>query len=132
MIWIKTAIRIENKDIRLYNCRRGARTRQFGEIRGYSAMKTATISELLTAVSSRRAETPTLGRASAEVSSNKSTDFSGWPFLWWTQATTDLLRTWGQFSQLGLQPAAGQRSATGGESHFKSPRMVGASMNPDF
>ena len=32
--------------------------------------------------------------------------------MWWTQATTDLLRTWGQFSQLGLQPAAGQRSAT--------------------
>jgi hypothetical protein len=75
-------------------------------------MKTATISERPTAVSSRRAETPTLGQASAEFSSNKSTGFSGWPFFWWTQAATDLLRTWGEFSQLGLRPATGQRFAT--------------------
>ncbi|MGA8689545.1 MAG: poly-beta-hydroxybutyrate polymerase N-terminal domain-containing protein, partial [Methyloceanibacter sp.] len=68
-------------------------------------MKTTSIKELPTAVPSRRAETPTSGRASAEVGSNKSTDFSEWPFFWWTQATTDLLQTW---TRLGLQPAGGQ------------------------
>jgi len=32
--------------------------------------------------------------------------------LWWTQATADLMRTWGQLSQVGLPRAAGERSAT--------------------
>ena len=43
---------------------------------------------------------------------DKSGEFAGWPLAWWTQATSDLLRTWGQFSQPDPQAEAGQRSAT--------------------
>ncbi len=42
----------------------------------------------------------------------KSAEFAGWPLLWWTQATADLMRTWGQLSQVGLPRAADERSAT--------------------
>ena len=52
-------------------------------------MKTTSIKELQTDVSSRRAEAPTSGRASVEVGSNKLTNFSEWPFFWWTRATTE-------------------------------------------
>jgi polyhydroxyalkanoate synthase len=74
-------------------------------------MKTGTIKAPPTAATVRRAVAPTSGQASPEVRSNKSAENAGWPLSWWTQATTDLLRSWGQFSQLGLQPAAGRRSA---------------------
>jgi polyhydroxyalkanoate synthase len=74
-------------------------------------MKTGTIKAPPTAITGRRAVVPTSGQASREVQSNKSAEFAGWPLSWWTQAATDLLRTWGEFSQLGLQPAAGQRTA---------------------
>ena len=73
-------------------------------------MKTASIKDLPTAVPSRRAEAPTSGQPSAEVGSNKSTNFSEWPFFWWTQAATKLLQTWTWFPPLGLQPAAGHGS----------------------
>ena len=75
-------------------------------------MKTGTIKALPPAVTVRGAVVPISGQASREVQSNKSAEFAGWPLSWWTQATTDVLRNWGRFSQLGLQPAAGQRSVT--------------------
>ena len=37
-------------------------------------------------------------------------DISGWPFFWWTQATTELLQAWGQFSPSGLQFRGGHGS----------------------
>jgi len=73
-------------------------------------VKTTSIKELPTDVSSRRAEAPTSGRASVEVGSNKLTNFSEWPFFWWTRATTELLQTWTRFPPLGLQPAVGHGS----------------------
>jgi polyhydroxyalkanoate synthase len=73
-------------------------------------VKTTSIKELQTDVSSRRAEAPTSGRALVEVGSNKSTDFSEWPFFWWTRATTELLQTWTRFPPLGLEPALGHGS----------------------
>jgi hypothetical protein len=72
-------------------------------------MTNGTTRALTTAASVRGAEMSTSGQAALEVQSNKSADFGGWPLSWWTQATTGVLRTWGQFSQLGLQPAAGRR-----------------------
>jgi polyhydroxyalkanoate synthase subunit PhaC len=74
-------------------------------------MKTGTIKAPPAAATVRHTVVPTAGQASPEVQSNKPVEFAGWPLSWWTQATTDLLRTWGQLSQLGLQPAAGRRSA---------------------
>ena len=73
-------------------------------------MKAETIKEPPNAAATRRAVVPTSGQASPEAQSNKSAETAGSPLFWWAQATTDLLRTWGQFSQLGLQPVAGQRS----------------------
>jgi pimeloyl-ACP methyl ester carboxylesterase len=70
-------------------------------------------------VKTRIIEAPPVG---ATVQSNKSADeLGGWPLSWWTQATTDLLRTWGQFSQFGLQPAGGQRSTTATEPATEVP-----------
>ena len=66
----------------------------------------------------RTIEAPPVG---ATIQSNKSVELAGWPLFWWTQATTDLLRTWGQFSQFGLQPATGQRSATATEPATQVP-----------
>ena len=75
-------------------------------------MKSGTIKAPPPAITVRRAAVPTSGQASPEVQSTKSAKTAGSPLSWWSQATTDLLRTWGQFSQLGLQPTAGQRSVT--------------------
>ena len=66
----------------------------------------------------RTIEAPPVG---ATIQSNKSVELAGWPLFWWTQTTTDLLRTWGQFSQFGLQPATGQRSATATEPATQVP-----------
>jgi hypothetical protein len=68
-------------------------------------MTNGTTRALTTAASVRGAEMSTSGQAALEVQSNKSADFGGWPLSWWTHATTGVLRTWGQFSQFGLQPA---------------------------
>ena len=70
------------------------------------------IRALPNAASVHGAVAPASERASPEVQANKSAEFAGWPPAWWTQATSDLLRTWGQFSQPDPQAAAGQRSAT--------------------
>ena len=70
------------------------------------------IRALPTAASVQGAVAPGSERASPEVQGDKSGEFAGWPLAWWTQATSDLLRTWGQFSQPDPQAEAGQRSAT--------------------
>ena len=70
------------------------------------------IRALPTAASVHGAVAPASERASPEVQGDKSGEFAGWPPVWWTQATSDLLRTWGQFSQPDPQAAAGQRAAT--------------------
>ncbi len=84
-------------------------------------MKTGTIKALPTAASVGGAEAVTSKQASPEVQSNTLAQSAGWPLSWWTQATTDLLRTWGQFSQLGLQPAAGQRALTAAKPATQAP-----------
>src|SRR5271165_534156 len=55
---------------------------------------------------------PRSEQTSPKASSKKSAEFAGCALLWWTQATADLLRTWGQFSPAALPRAADERSAT--------------------